>query len=327
VLGVRRLPRLCALALLIIAWSAPAAATPSTGNAPAQATLKRFEPGEPCPFSKPRSRSEVSSLAERIANEPEPFAAIDALGAREGSEASCALASLLGSGLPDAGTDRILEKLVEHPRPATLDALEAMARHRRPAARVLALRAIAALGMRDGKLGMSTSKMLAAGLRDSDPRVRGTAASALGQRFERIDRETKAVRGAKPAAKAPPVYDGVVDVLLLAVGRGVPEAARAAGLAVPEAALPRLHEALRGLPMSATLDAYDAALARNTLSEAAKLEVIARLGEIATPATKTFLSTLIAKARFPLNSPLQRALIETEKRIVPRPAAANGAAP
>jgi hypothetical protein len=260
------------------------------------------------------------------AGEPMP-AAIDALAALTGSEATKALASLLSTGLPDAGSDRILERLVDQPRPATLDALEQMARHRRPGARVLALRAIAALGMRDAKVAMSTSKLLAAGLRDSDPRVRGTAASALGQRFERIDGEAKAGRGAKPsAAKAQQVYEGVVDVLLLAVARGVPEAARPAGLAVPEATLPRLHEALRGLPLSATLEAYDAALARNTLSEAAKLDILARLGEIATPATKTYLSTLIAKGRFPLNSPLQRALIETEKRIVPRPVA-NGAAP
>jgi hypothetical protein len=133
--------------------------------------------------------------------------------------------------------------------------------------------------------------------------------------------------GKKPSGKklsASPAYEGVVDVLLQAVALGVPEAARAAGLAVSEAALPRLHEALRGLPLTATLDAYDAALARSTLSEAAKLDVLARLGEIATPATKTFLKTLIAKGRFPLGSPLQRALIETEKRIVPPSVASGG---
>jgi len=296
---------------MIALRAASAAATPTTSG-----------------VARAGSAKEVGELVQRIESAGEPMpAAIDALGALTGSEATKALGSLLSGGLPDAGTDRILERLVEHPRPATLDALEAVARHRRPGARVLALRAIAALGMNDGKLAVSTSKLLAGGLRDSDARVRGTAASALGQRFERLDREAQGSRGAKPAGAAPKVYEGVVDVLLLAVARGVPEAARAAGLAVPEATLPRLHEALRGLPLSATLDAYDAALARNTLSEAAKLDLIARLGEIATPATKTFLSTLIAKARFPLNSPLQRALIETEKRIVPRPAATNGATP
>lgn len=206
---------------------------------------------------------------------------------------------------------------MEKPRPELRDALEAVARHRRPGARVLALRAIAAAGMADEKLALSASKLLASALRDSDARVRGTAASALGQRFERLDRDAA-------KTKQMPAYEAVVDTLLQAVALGVPEAARAAGLAVPEATLPRLHEALRGLPLTATLDAYDAALARRTLSEAAKLDVVARLGEIATPATKTFLQTLIAKGRFPLSSRLQRALVETEKQIVPPPAAAGG---
>jgi len=299
-------------------WSALAAATPNIASAPAR------------PSARIGSAKEVAALVQRIEGahsdaqgEPRP-AAIDALAALEGGEATRALATLLSSGLPDAASDRILERLVERPRPATLDALEAMARHRRPGARVLALRAIAALGMADAKLAMSTSKLLAAGLRDSDARVRGTAASSLGQRFERNAQASG--RPAKPPAKALEVYASVIDALLHAAARGVPEAARSAGLAVPEASLPRLHEALRGLPLSATLDAYDAALARSTLSEPAKLDILARLGEIATPATKTYLSTLIAKGRFPLNSPLQRALIETEKRIVPRPAV-KGAAP
>lgn len=268
--------------------------------------------------SPPAGAKQVEELAQRARGASDPRADIDALAALDGERATAALAGLLQGGMPDAGTDRILEKLVEKPRSGALDALERAAGHRRPEARALALRAIAALGMADTKLAASTSKLLAAALRDSDPRVRGTAASALGQRFQRVDDDA----GKKKPSAAPAA--GVTDVLLQAVARGVPEAARAAGLAVTEAELPRLHEALHGLPMTATLDAYDAALARHTLGEAAKLDVIARLGEIATPATKTFLSTLIAKNRFPLNSRLQRALIETEKQIVARPAASGG---
>jgi hypothetical protein len=53
--------------------------------------------------------------------------------------------------------------------------------------------------------------------------------------------------------------------------------------------------------------------------------VIARLGEIATPATKAFLAGVIAARRFPPTSRLQRALIDTEKRIDARPASGGGA--
>lgn len=303
---MRRLPRLCALALLTGLWSQQAWATPITGPRPTRA-------GSP---------KEVAELAERAGGASDPLSAIDTLAALQGAEATRALAGLLESGLPDASTDRILERLAEKPRPELRDALEAVARHRRPGARVLALRAIAAAGVADEKLALSASKLLAAALSDSIATVRGTAASALGQRFERLDRDA-----AKTKAKPAPAYEAVVDALLQAVAHGVPEAARAAGLAVPEAALPRLHEALRGLPLTATLDAYDAALARHTLSEAAKLDVLAKLGEIATPATKTFLQTLIAKGRFPLGSRLQRALVETEKQIVRPPAAAAGGKP
>jgi len=285
---VRRVPRLCALTLL--AWLHVAGVAFARDGTSHTAAL--------------------TAAAQSTSDPAAALGAVDALAALEGREATQALIALLPSGLPDATLDRILEKLVEKPRPLALDVLEGMTRHRRAAARVLALRAVAALGATEPKLDASTSKLLAAALRDSDPRVRGTAASALGQRLERNER----AKGGRVA----PLDESIVELILRAVARGVPEAARTAGLATPEASLTRLYEALRGLPLTAVLDACDALLKRSTISEAAKLDVLARLGEIATPATKAYLSTLISAGRFPLNSPLQRALIETEKRIVPR---------
>jgi hypothetical protein len=269
------------------------------------------------PATRAASPQDVTGLARRVRDGADPLSAIDALSALPSRSATDALSALLFEGLPDASTDRILERFGERARPTALDALERMARHRRPEARVRALRAIAAIGVADPKLDAGTSKLLAAALRDSDTTVRGAAASALGARFERLD-------GGK--SRAPSTTDAaVVDVLLRAVARGVPEAARAAGFATPEAELPKLHASLTGLPLTAALDAYDAALARKTLSEAAKLDVIARLGEIATPATKTFLASVIAARRFAPTSRLQRALIDTEKRIELKPAATGGA--
>jgi hypothetical protein len=297
---VRRPPLLCVLALL--------ACLQVAGSAPFAWALENT-----------RSSGDPSAvLVERAQSSQEPLAAIDALAGLTSREATQALVRLLHAGLPDASVDRILERLVEKPRSAALDGLEPMTRHRRAGARVLALRAVAAVGAADAKLDASTSKLLAFALRDSDPRVRGTAAGALGQRFERLE-QGKGKRGAGQ------VNAQLVEVLLRAVARGVPEAARAAGLAAPEASLPGLHEALRGLPLTATLDAYDAVLARGSISEAAKLDVLARLGEIATPATKAFLTGLIAARRFPANSAVQRALIETEKRIAAPPAKPVGA--
>ena len=296
---------LCAVALLFA--SSGVAGSAAALDVPTRAAARAGSP------------KEVADLAARARGANGALIAIDALSALGGSAASEALSALLRKGLPDASSDRILGKLAERPRPGALDTLELMARHRRPGARVLALRAIAALGVADAKLDASTSKLLAAALRDSDANVRGTAATALARRFERLD------QAGSPTARAAQVNELVADVLVRAVARGVPEAARAAGWASPEATLPRLHTALTGQPLTATLDAFDAALARKTLSDAAKLDLLARLGEIATPATKAFLAGLIAERRFAADSALQRALIETEKRIVAKPAASGGA--
>jgi len=271
------------------------------------------------PVGRPAEPGEVARLAQRVRSGDDPLAAIDALSAQPSRAATDALSALLFEGLPDASTDRILERFGERARPTALEALEQMARHRRPEARARALRAIAAVGAHDLKLDARTSELLAAALRDSDPGVRGAAATALGARYERLDSASGRGKSSLPAS------DGELRrVLLRAVARGVPEAARAAGFATLEAELAELHASLVGLPLSAALDAYDAALARKTLSEVAKLDVIARLGEIATPATKTFLASVIAARRFPAASRIQRALIDAEKRIELKPAQAGG---
>ena len=302
---MRRSRWLCAVALLFASLGVTESG--AALEAPTRAAAARL--GSP---------KEVAALAARARGASDPLIAIDALSALGGHAASDALCALLREGLPDATSDRILEKLAERPRPGALDTLELLARHRRPRRAVLALRAIAALGVADAKLDASTTKLLAAGLRDSDPSVRGTAAAALARRFERLDQTGSST------ARAAQVNELVADVLVRAVARGVPEAASAAGWASPEATLLRLHTALTGQPLAATLDAYGAALARKTLSDAAKLDLLARLGEIATPATKAFLAGLIAERRFAADSALQRALIETEKRIVQKPAASGG---
>lgn len=306
VLFVRRFPRLCALALLSLL---PHVAGPARAQVPA---------------ARRSGSKDVAELVQRVRAGHEDLAAIDALAALPGRAATDALSALLFEGLPDASTDRILQDFAERPRPSAFDALERMAGHRRAQVRVGALRAIATVAAHDAKLDARASELLAAGLRDSDAAVRGVAASALGARYERLD---AALSGAMPRDSARPAKarDAAVrDLLLRALARGVPEAARAAGFATPEAELPKLYAALAGQPLTATLDACDAALARKGLSETAKLEVIARIGEIATPATKAFLAGLIAQRRFPMTSRIQRALVETEKRIEVNPGQVGG---
>jgi hypothetical protein len=284
----------CALALLF----STATFGGSTGAAQAPAPAR----------SAPVRRAPLETL-NRQARAPElatARSAIEGLAAMPaGPAADRALAELIHEGASDGVTDAVLEALAAHPRAGSIELLAELAQHRRAAARVRAVEAIAKLGARPTASvrakapGSRATQALIRALGDSDPGVRGAAARGLGERDE----------AAGPA----------LDALLRAVERGVPEAGRSAGLLAPEAELTRLHAALSARPMQVVLDAYDALLARSSISEAAKLDVIARLGEVASDEAKAFLERLIADKRFAKDSRLERAAIDTAKRIAPPP--------
>ncbi len=231
-----------------------------------------------------------------------------------------ALVAEIRAGQPDAVTDQALEMLAKTPRREALELLAELTQHRRAGARLRAYRAIAALQARSAALqaqsaaaqGAASERsklaaLLARGLDDSDAAVRGACASALGEHGVGLDGDA-------------------IAKLLRALARGVPEAGHAVGAVAPEAALANVHESLAGLPMQTRLDTYEALLKRDAVSERAKLDVIARIGEIASPLAKQFLMRLIAERAFAKRPTLQNAATETAKRIVAVPSATKAAA-
>jgi hypothetical protein len=195
------------------------------------------------------------------------------------------------AGQPDAATDAVLRALQKHPVAAAMPLLQDLTWHRRATVRRLAYGALATIA------DDSVDPILARGLRDSDAAVRGISARALGR------------RGAR----------GQLDVLFLAMSRGVPEAATAVGQLGDAQAVARYHAFLGRLPIGVMLSGYERFLTRDDLSEDTRIEIVGRLGEVAGLTVKRFLERMLATAEWPRDSRLPHALRETAKRIDDRP--------
>jgi hypothetical protein len=214
-------------------------------------------------------------------------AALDALGARSDRAAVVALRAFLIVGQADAWADRAIAALGNTRSPDARALLTELTQHRRPAARLLAYRGLAQIP------GSASDEALAQGLRDSDPAVRGLCATQLGERNAR--------------SKA--------DLLLRALERGVPEAAPAIGKLGDAEMVARYGALLQRLPIDVMLGGYGEFLRRADLAEATKLEIVARLGEVAGVVVKRFLEQLVADGVGKGSASLELALRETAKRI------------
>jgi HEAT repeat protein len=213
--------------------------------------------------------------------------AIERLAARKRPDSAQALIAFVRAGQPDALCDRAIAALGAVGSPEAMPLLAELSRHRRPAARVAALTAAAAIP------GEPADALLTAGLRDSDPAVRGQSARLLGE------------RGTRSAA----------PLLFRALERGVPEAAAAIGRLGDAAAVARMHGLLGKLALQTLLEGYERFLARADLDEASKLDIVTRLGEVAGPAVKRFLEQQLAAGVAARAPRLASALKETAKRI------------
>jgi HEAT repeat protein len=227
-------------------------------------------------------------------------AALGALGERGGAGSVAALARFIRAGQPDALTDRALTALGQTHAPQALEPLAELIHHRRVAARVAAYAAIADIA------GARADELLAQGLRDSDSAVRGTCARKLGER--------------KATSQ--------LDVLLRAFERGVPEAAVAVGRIADAGHIARFHAQLGHAPILLMLSGYEPLLLRADVDEATKLDVIARLGEVASVSVKRFLERMSVEHDWKAQPRLRTTLVDTARRIDERPKPATpGAAP
>jgi hypothetical protein len=217
--------------------------------------------------------------------------AIDALGQRRDRAAVELLAEFLERGQPDALADRALQALGKTGSRESLRVLAQFTHHRRPSARRAAFEASAQIP------GEPANEIIAQGLRDSDAGVRGLCALRLGE------------RGAKSQ----------LEVLFHALDRAVPEASIAIGRMGDASAVARLHTHLGQLPIQVMLGGYEQFLVRGDIAEETKLEIVARLGEVAGLTVKRFLEALLGNKAVSGQPRLMHAIAETAKRIDDRP--------
>jgi HEAT repeat protein len=199
------------------------------------------------------------------------------------------LAERIRRGLPPDLLDVAVDTLTVLARPEAGPVLFELATHRRGEVRLKAIEAIVACRPR------GAPDALVAALSDPDPRVRAAAAVGLGQLAARES----------------------IDSLFHALDRGILEASTSIGqLARPEH-VTRLVGYLGQLPFDVVTPGLNEALARDDIPERTKLDVVARIAELATPEARTFLEELAASLpEERRNQAVRQAALEAAERIV-----------
>lgn len=212
---------------------------------------------------------------------------IEALGLRGTSDVVAPLAARIRRGLPPELLELAVDTLVITGRVEAGPVLITLVAHRRPAIRLKAILGIASLKPR----GAEQSLGLALG--DSDSQIRAAAAVGLGQ------------VGAR----------GSVDRLFLALEHGVLEASTSIGQLATPAEVVRLLGYLGRLAFDAISPALGEVLARADVPDRTKLDIIARLAELATSETKVFLQEFVAALPATDHGPVRRAAEDAAMRI------------
>lgn len=162
-----------------------------------------------------------------------------------------------------------------------------LTRHRSPEVRARAIEMLAALQPPDAAAALMQA------LADPDPDVRAIAAIGLGD------------MGASEA----------LDKLFQAQDRGVTEASVAIGKVVSARDVPRLLEYLGRMPLRALAPALRAIITRANVDENARLQVVSRLSELATPEVKAFLKEVLDVHGTTLPARLRTALSTAAQQI------------
>lgn len=209
---------------------------------------------------------------------------LESLGAANHVRAVAPLAARIRAGLPPDLLDAAVLALTVLGKPEAGPVLFELLRHRRAEVRIASVDALVATRPRGAEAA------LIAALSDADSNVRSAAAVGLGQ-----------VGG-----------EASIDALFHALDRNILEASTAIGQLAPPAAMERLVGYLGRVPFDALTPAFAELFARANVPERAKLQLIGRLEELATPEVKIYLADLAES--FPPGN-LQRAAEEASIRI------------
>lgn len=225
----------------------------------------------------------------RSESRDEVMTAIQSLGMLGNPRAVGPLADRIRDGLAPELLDAAIDTLMVLGRAEAGPVLYELTTHRRASVRARAIQAIAATRPR------GADRALVSALSDSSEEVRGAAATAIGE------------LGVTSA----------IDSLFLALDRGVPEAGPALGRVARPEHVGRILDYLGRVSFSQMRTVLGELLSRRDLPARTRLDVIARLGEVATPEVRTFLEEWIQALPegSPANDPVRRAAEDVIARI------------
>lgn len=214
---------------------------------------------------------------------------LDGLGRQGGRESVQRIQARIQQGLPPQLLARAVTALTRIGDRHAVGALLELASHRRAAVRA---QVAEALGRSSDSRGRA---VLAELLDDPDPRVRSAAAVAIGN------------VGAQ----------GVMDTVIQAAARGVPEAAIALGEHARPADVPRLLRRLDASTLPALAPALRVLLGRENLPLRSKQAIVASLGQLPDPECERMLREVSASLSG--TDPLRGAIDEALSRITAEP--------
>lgn len=191
---------------------------------------------------------------------------LESLGLLGNARAVAPITARIRRGLPPELLAVAVDTLMILGRPEAGPVLVDLTRHRRADIRLKAVQAIVACRPR------GADRVLIEALSDGDASVRAAAAEGLG------------TIGARSA----------VDALFHAMERHVPEAPLAIAAVANAADVDRFLGLLGRMPFAEVTPALSEMLHRPDLAASAKLAIVHRLSELATPEVRTFLEELVA---------------------------------
>jgi hypothetical protein len=220
-------------------------------------------------------------------NRDEVEAGIQSLGLIGTAAAAPPIIARVRAGLPPDLLETSIITLMALGQPQAGPLYIELLEHRRPEVRVRAIEAIVALKPKNVEPALQHT------LADLDPKVRASAASALG--------ELRAT--------------GSVEQLFQALDRGTFEASLAIGYALRTDHVPRLLSYLGTLPFHHLAPAFTQVMQRKDIAEKDKLAVVSRLQEVGTREIKEYFGELVRESGDKLTDPVRRAVLRATQEI------------